>query len=37
MRMINQTIRVKSRYPYLIFPRHIIIGRLSIQFFSLYI
>ncbi|EDK65012.1 hypothetical protein CGSSp14BS69_06797 [Streptococcus pneumoniae SP14-BS69] len=33
MRMLNQTIRVKSKYPYLIRPRNITIARLSIQVF----
>lgn len=33
MRMLNQTIRVKNNYPYLIRPRHITIVRLSIQIF----
>ncbi|TVW75566.1 cell division protein FtsK, partial [Streptococcus pneumoniae] len=33
MRMLNQTIRVKSKYPYLIRPRNITITRLSIQVF----
>lgn len=33
MRMLNQTIRVKSKYPYLIRPRNITIARLSIQAF----
>lgn len=31
--MLNQTIRVKNKYPYLIRPRHITIVRLSIQIF----
>jgi hypothetical protein len=31
--MLNQTIRVKSKYPYLIRPRNITIARLSIQVF----
>ena len=31
--MLNQTIRVKNKYPYLIRPRHIIIVRLFIQVF----
>ena len=35
MRMLNQTIRVKSKYPYLIRPRNITIVRLSIQIFTL--
>lgn len=35
MRMLNQTIRVKSKYPYLIRPRNITILRLSIQIFTL--
>ncbi len=35
MRMLNQTIRVKSKYPYLIRPRNITIVRLSIQIFIL--
>ncbi len=34
MRMLNQTIRVKSKYPYLIRPRNITIVRLSILIFS---
>lgn len=33
MRMLNQTIRVKSKYPYLIRPRNITIVRLFIQIF----
>lgn len=33
MRMLNQTIRVKSKYPYLIRPRNITIIRLFIQIF----
>ena len=33
MRMLNQTIRVKSKYPYFIRPRNITIARLSIQVF----
>ena len=33
--MLNQTIRVKSKYPYLIRPRNITIVRLSIQIFTL--
>lgn len=33
--MLNQTIRVKSKYPYLIRPRNITILRLSIQIFTL--
>ncbi|VOP49442.1 Uncharacterised protein [Streptococcus pneumoniae] len=33
MRMLNQTIRVKSKYPYLIRPRNIKIVRLFIQIF----
>ncbi|BDT64036.1 TPA: cell division protein FtsK [Streptococcus pneumoniae] len=33
MRMLNQTIRVKSKYPYLIRPRNITILRLFIQIF----
>lgn len=33
MRMLNQTIRVKSKYPYLIRPRNIAIVRLFIQIF----
>lgn len=33
--MLNQTIRVKSKYPYLIRPRNITIVRLSIQIFIL--
>ncbi len=35
MRMLNQTIRVKSKYPYLIRPRNITIVRLSIEIFTL--
>ncbi|HGK1724017.1 TPA: FtsK/SpoIIIE domain-containing protein [Streptococcus pneumoniae] len=35
MRMLNQTIRVKSKYPYLIRPRNITIVRLVIQIFTL--
>lgn len=35
MRMLNQTIRVKSKYPYLIRPRNITIVRLAIQIFTL--
>ena len=34
MRMLNQTIRVKSKYPYLISSRNIKIIRLTIQIFS---
>lgn len=33
MRMLNQTIRVKSKYPYLIRPQNITIARISIQVF----
>jgi hypothetical protein len=33
--MLNQTIRVKSKYPYLIRPRNITIVRLAIQIFTL--
>lgn len=33
MRMLNQTISVKSKYPYLIRPRNITIVRLSLQVF----
>lgn len=35
MRMLNQTIRVKSKYPYFIRPRNITIVRLAIQIFTL--
>ena len=35
MRMLNQTIRVKSKYPYLVRPRNITIVRLAIQIFTL--
>ena len=33
--MLNQTIRVKSKYPYLVRPRNITIVRLAIQIFTL--
>ena len=35
MRMLNQTIRVKSTYPYFIRPKNITIVRLAIQIFTL--
>lgn len=35
MRMLNQTIRVKSKYPYLVRPRNITVIRLVIQIFTL--
>lgn len=35
MRMLNQTIRVKSKYPYFIRPKNITIVRLAIQIFTL--
>ena len=35
MRMLNQTIRVKSKYPYFIRPRNITVIRLVIQIFTL--